>query len=198
MRSTEWLPVPSVAPRVAISDRGRSAKKYMKLLHLYLAIALLFSGNNLSALILPGPYSQPPLTDLTPIFVSVKGISETSPLYRKSKVNIELALRKANLTLSDAATDSQLTVQVNIHLSPRFNKGDVIQYVYFVVVGAYAQAVITPTETEVYARIWSSDTATGLSNFPELHKDIETAVADLTNQFLNEYLKANPQRSNVE
>lgn len=134
-----------------------------------------------------------PLRGLTPTLVYVTGLEREISLAESIKTKVELSLRRSRLDVTNDRKKAQLFIEVFVHsiASPDRN-GKIGGYIYAQSLSAHTRTTIVSTGNPAVARVWASGGIIGTSSPEKFHETLKENIEELSDDFLNEYLKANP------
>jgi hypothetical protein len=133
-----------------------------------------------------------PLRGFHTINVSISGIKDKE-FARTLKTKAELLLRKTGIEISEDEQKPMLYLELYVRsIENRSQNGGLRGYCYTQAINVYTITRIVWTDTFVLSRIWTTRSYIGTTPSGELYSTLIDNTEQLSEEFLNEYLKANP------
>ena len=107
------------------------------------------------------------------------------------RTEIELALRKSNLSIKDTLFDVLLDLDISL-MRPTYISGQKVKSYYYTISLQLKEFVWNVRLPAVSAIVWT-ERRMGICDAGRLADEVDDVVNELTNSFINDYLAANPK-----
>ena len=139
------------------------------------------------------------LTGLRPVAVRVLGIKKDDAFRNELRTSVELELRKTQVAVTADDIKAKIVIYPVVQTLPiKRADGKLEGYVYSVRIKANTRTIIEENAMQKFSTIWQSTSTLGTTTPGSLYKDIRESIKTASDQFLNDYLEANPLDKRAE